>query len=115
MNEYPKCQINITVNILSVSDETSLLTALYNGIMLCLSISGISLKIFSLSSFYQNPANLNFILSLDANNVKNILAINSNKSLKVEEYKEIIGKLELQITNLYDEYKKIMMKKLLNK
>ena len=83
--------------------------------MLCLSISGISIKIFSLSSYYINQANLRVILSLDANNLKNILAINSNKSLKIEEYKNIIAKLQEEIRVLYDEFKKIMMKKLLNK
>ena len=82
--------------------------------MLCLSISGISIKVFSLSSYYINQADLNFILSLDANNLKNILAINSNKGLKIEEYKNIIAKLQEEIRVLYDGFKKIMMKKLLN-
>jgi hypothetical protein len=82
--------------------------------MLCLSISGISIKVFSLSSYYLNQGDLNFILSLDANNLKNILSINSNKGLKIEEYKNIIAKLQEEIRVLYDGFKKIMMKKLLN-
>ncbi len=93
--EYPKCQINITINILSLNDETSLFTSILNGVMLCLSMSGISIKIFSLTGFYFNTSyDLKVILSLDANNLKNILSIHSNKPINKEEYKNIILRIQ---------------------
>lgn len=82
--------------------------------MLCLALSGISLKIFSLSSFYYNAScNLRLIASFDANSLKEILSINSNKPLKKVEYKNIIGKLQEEVRELYDEYKKILLKKII--
>lgn len=95
-----------------MSNETSLLCSIFNGIMLCLALSGISIKIFSLSSYYLNAAcNLKMILSFDANNLKEILNINTNKPLKKEEYKNIILKSQEEVRELYDFYRKILMKK----
>jgi len=110
--EYPKCQINIAINILSIINETSLLCSVFNGIMLCLALSGISIKIFSLSSYYFNATcNLRIILSFDAHNLKEILSINTNKPLKKEEYKSIITKSQEEVRELFDYYRKIMVKK----
>lgn len=80
--------------------------------MLCLSLSGISLKIFSLSSYKINEDN-NIIVSLDANNLKNILNFNTEKALKIMEYKQLLDTLGEDIRILYDEFKKIMMRKLI--
>jgi len=112
--EYPKCQINIAINILSVDNETSLLCSVFNAIMLCLALSGISIKIFSLSSYYLNIAcNFKIILSFDAHNLKEILNINTNKPLKKEEYRNIITKSQEEVRELFDFYRKIMLKEVL--
>lgn len=80
--------------------------------MLCLALSGISIKIFSLSSYYLNAAcNLRIILSFDAHNLKEILNINTNKPLKKEEYKNIITKSQEEVRELFDYFRKIMVKK----
>ncbi len=80
--------------------------------MLCLALSGISIKIFSLSSYYLNAAcNLRIILSFDAHNLKEILSINTNKPLKKEEYKNILTKSQEEVRELFDYYRKIMVKK----
>ena len=78
--------------------------------MLFLALSGISIKIFALISFYLS-CNLKIILSFDANNTKEILTINSNKPLMKEELMNIIVKSQEEVRELYDEFKKILLKK----
>jgi len=54
------------------------------------------------------------ILSFDVHNLKEVLNINSNKPLKKEVYKNIIAKSQEEVRELFEEYKKIILRKIIN-
>jgi hypothetical protein len=88
------------------------MSTILNGIMLTLSISGIDLKTFSLStSFYENDTNL--LISLDANKPDNILLIETSVPLKLSVYKGYIEKAKEEVIVLYKSFKKALLNKLL--
>lgn len=88
------------------------MSTILNGIMLALSISGIDLKTFSLStSFYENDTTL--LISLDANKPDNILLIESSVPLKLKIYKEYLEKAKEEVTVLYKSFKKALLNKLI--
>jgi ribonuclease PH len=82
-----------------------------NGIMLALSISGIDLKAFALTTYFQKDEK-NLIISLDANKTDNVLLVESNKPFKLKEYKDIIQIAQTEIAEIYQKFKRVLIKKL---
>jgi len=80
--------------------------------MLALSISGIDLKTFALTScFIEGEKTVT--ISLDSNKPDNILLIDSNTPLKFNEYMEYITLAQVEINELYKKFKQVFIKKLL--
>ena len=89
-----------------------MIASILNGIMLTLSLSGIDLKTFALTtSFILRQTNL--IISLDANKPENILMLESNSSLDLEVYKHYFQSAKDEIVELYNRFKKVLYKKLI--
>jgi hypothetical protein len=82
-----------------------------NAIMLSLSISGIDLKAFALTTYFQDGGD-NILVSLDAHKTDNILLIESSKPLKKKQYMEYIESAQNEITGIFDKFKKHLSKKL---
>jgi hypothetical protein len=80
--------------------------------MLALSISGIDLKTFALTScFIEDEKTVT--ISLDSNKPDNILLIDSSTPLKFNEYMEYLALAQAEITELYKKFKQVFIKKLL--
>lgn len=80
--------------------------------MLALSISGIDIETFALTScFSENGRTIN--ITLDSNKPDNILLIDSNVPLKLNEYMEYIEIAQNEITELYKKFKQVLIKKLI--
>jgi hypothetical protein len=80
---------------------------MFNGVMLTLSLSGIDLKTFALTTYFDD-----LIISLDANRPDNILLIESEKPRKTRELREAIESAQLEIKNLFDKFKRVLMRKI---
>jgi hypothetical protein len=79
--------------------------------MLALSLSGIDLKTFALtSSFIHNEKNIS--ISLDANKMENILLIESSVALKIDDHIKYINEATKIISELYKKFKTVLLKKL---
>ena len=77
--------------------------------MLALSLSGIDLKTFALTTFFIEK---NLIISLDSNRVDNILMIETDIPIKLDDLKASIEKAKEQISSMYRRFQKVMMKKI---
>jgi hypothetical protein len=84
-----------------------------NGIMLALGISGIDLKAFALTTYFEKN-DTNIIVSLDANKSEDILLLESDKPLKIKEYKELLQMAQVDIGQIFNSFKKVLIKKLSN-
>jgi len=116
--EYPRCQILIVINLISSSNENELLASLFNGIMFAFSTSGIDLKVFGIDVIYLGLSvclNKDLILSLDANNPKNILYLESSNAYDKTTYEQFLDFAEERVSELFKKFKTILTKKLLNK
>jgi ribonuclease PH len=100
---YPKCQINITINILSSNNnDFILLSVIYNGIMMALCLSGIDLQSMCLSkSFYNLNNDSSILICIDANEKNNILFIENDKSYSSDEYDKLVNETNKGIEIIY--------------
>jgi hypothetical protein len=89
-----------------------LIATILNGIMLTLSLSGIDLKTFALTTSF-NLRQTNLIISLDSNKPENILMLESNTPLDFEVYRHYIKTAKDEIVELYKRFKKVLYKKLI--
>ena len=111
---YPKCQINITINILSSNNnDFILLSVIYNGIMMALCLSGIDLQSMCLSkSFYNSNNDSSILFCMDVNDKNNILFIENNKSFSLDEYDKYVNECSKGIEIIYLKIKNFLYKKL---
>ena len=111
---YPKCQINITINILSSNNNNLiLLSVIYNGIMMALCLSGIDLQSMCLSkSFYNLNNDSSILICIDANEKNNILFIENDKSYSSDEYDKYVNESNKGIEIIYLKMKNFLYKKL---
>ena len=79
--------------------------------MLALSLSGIDLKTFALTTGF-NEDHSNLLISLDANKPDNILLLESSKPVKIEVYKEFIQNAKNEVNDLYKRFKTVLLKRL---
>jgi hypothetical protein len=87
------------------------MASMMNGIMLALSISGIDLKAFALTTYIERGDN-NVLVSLDANKTENVLLIETNSPMKIKDYKEVIQVAQVEIGQLFSKFKRVLVKKL---
>jgi hypothetical protein len=80
---------------------------MFNGVMLALSISGIDLKTFALTTYFDD-----LIISLDANRPENILLIEAVSPRKATEIRDLIENAQTEIRKLFDKFKRVLMKKI---
>jgi hypothetical protein len=80
--------------------------------MLTLSLSGIDLKTFALTTSF-NLRQTNLVISLDANKPDNILLLESNAPLDFEVYRHYIQTSKEEIVELFNRFKKVLYKKLI--
>lgn len=79
--------------------------------MLGLTLSGIDLKSFALTtSFTLRETDL--LISLDANKPDNVLLLETDKPLKIEVYEKYIKQAQDEINELFTKFKKNILKKL---
>ena len=119
LDNYPRSQINIVINVLKMETEISMNVALYNGIMLALNLSGIDLKVFALTTkLTLNSLNSvgvnNILITYDANNTENILFLDSEEPLSIEEGESVLQKGAEDIQKFYKKCKLFLIKKLIN-
>jgi hypothetical protein len=79
--------------------------------MLALSISGIDLKTFAISSYFIEE-NKNILISLDANKKDNILLFESSHSLNLEDIDKYISLSQENVEQSYKRFQRILMEKL---
>lgn len=79
--------------------------------MLALSISGLDLKTFALTSCFVDDEK-NVIISLDANKKENIILIESNIPLTYNDYEEYINKSQTHVEKMHKRFQKILIEKL---
>jgi len=108
VDNYPRCQINIVINVLKVESDISMKVALYNGIMLALSLSGIDLKVLALTTSEDNV-----LITFDANNLENILSLESEDPMSIEKYEMILKSATEEIVDMTKKFKMSLVKKLL--
>ena len=77
--------------------------------MLALSLSGIDLKTFALTTFFIEK---NLVISLDSNRVENILMLETDIPIKLDDIRQSIEKAQEEISNMYKRFQLIMMKKI---
>ena len=108
---YPKCQINITINILSSNNNNFiLLSVIYNGIMMALCLSGIDLQSMCLSkSFYNLNNDSSILICIDANEKNNILFIENDKSYSLDEYDKLVNETNKGIEIIYFKMKNFLL------
>jgi hypothetical protein len=87
------------------------MASMMNGIMLALGVSGIDLKAFALTTYFEK-GDTNVLVSLDANKTENVLLVESSKPMKVKEYKEILQMAQVEIGQIFKKFKKVLTKKL---
>lgn len=111
---YPKCQINIIINVLSSNNNNYiLLSVIFNGIMMALCLSGIDLQSMCLCKSFYNLENKNSILiCLDANEDNNIFFIENDFPLLLSDYDKYINECNKGIKEIYFQMKNILYKKL---
>ena len=111
---YPKCQINIIINVLSSNNNNYiLLSVIFNGIMIALCLSGIDLQSMCLCKSFYNLENKNSILiCLDANEDNNIFFIENDFPLLLSDYDKYINECNKGIKEIYFQMKNILYKKL---
>jgi len=113
LDNYPRCQLNVVLNVLRMESEISLKVAIYNGIMLALNLSGLDLKVFALTTKYTCNNN-NILITFDAINTENILFFDSDEPLSIQNYENIISNSSEEIKEFYIKFKKLLVKKLSN-
>lgn len=111
LSSYPKCQINICVNILT-SNKNDFITqsVIFNGIMLALCLSGIDLKAMVLSKGFNDNSGRSLLISLDANNGDNIMNLDSNFAFTNEELEMYLNKTKQSNEDVYKKIKKVLYK-----
>ena len=87
------------------------MSTILNGLMFALSISGIDLKTFALTTSF-NLRETDLLISLDANKPDNILLLESSIPLKLEVYRHYIQTAKEEVKELYNKFKKVLLKKL---
>ena len=87
------------------------MSTILNGLMFALSISGIDLKTFALTTSF-NLRETDLLISLDANKPDNILLVESSIPLKLEVYRHYIQTAKEEVKELYNKFKKVLLKKL---
>jgi hypothetical protein len=87
------------------------MSTILNGLMFALSISGIDLKTFALTTSF-NLRETDLLISLDANKPNNILLVESSIPLKLEVYRHYIQTAKEEVKELYNKFKKVLLKKL---
>ncbi len=79
--------------------------------MLALSLSGIDLKSFALTTSF-NLRESNLLISLDANKPEKVLLLETDKPLKIEIYENYIKQAQEEVNELFGKFKKNILKKL---
>ena len=111
-SSYPKCQINVNVNVLSANeDDFILLSVIYNGILLAMCLSGIDMKAMALTKGFHSDGK-SLIVSLDANDDSQLLYVDSNIPLKMEDYEQFVEYTKKSNEAMYKRIKMILYKKL---
>jgi hypothetical protein len=82
--------------------------------MFALSISGIDIKTFGLTTLCSDDDNSNLTICLDANNLDKILLLDSENALNLNEIKKYVEKAKQEILELFAKFKTILYKKILN-
>ena len=81
--------------------------------MFALSISGIDLKTFALTTGF-NENNKNLIITLDANKTDKIIFLESENSFSLDEYNTYVEKSKEEISELFNRFKNVLLKKIMN-
>lgn len=111
IDEYPRCLITINVNILSFSNELSLKQLLNNGVMLSLSLSGLDLYCFAISSIIElesNELNKNNIL-ICMDDEMNIISVEGEKRIQTSLFDSLVTLSKLKIKEEIDLHKKLII------
>ena len=111
-SSYPKCQINVNVNVLSANEDDFILqSVIYNGILLAMCLSGIDMKAMALSKGYRfNDKSI--IITLDANDDSQLLFVDSNVPLLIEDYDKFVESTKKSNEEVYKKIKMILYKQL---
>lgn len=114
---YPKCQINVVINILNYTQQNNdfnLFATIYNGISFALCLSGIDMKALALSKAFNLNGSKRALVTLDANDGDRILLIENNMPLEMNEYDKLILNAKKENELLYNQIKNILFNKLNN-
>lgn len=110
LDEYPRCLITINVNILSFSNELALKQLLNNGVMLCLSLSGLDLYSFAISSIIElegNELNNSILICMDDD--LNIISVEGEKRIQSSLFESLVNLSKLKIKEEIDLHKKLII------
>jgi ribonuclease PH len=111
VDEYPRCLITINVNVLSFSNELALKQLLNNGVMLCLSLSGLDMYSFALSSIIEldnNDSTKNNVL-ICMDDEFNIISVEGEKKINSNQYDSLISLSKKKIREEIDLHKKLII------
>jgi len=117
---YPRCQITINMNIFNTScvlDDYSIIPKVCNGLMMALCLSGINLRMLCLSKGYLSNEKERCMVSLevkDDDKEDNIYDFDSENSLAMDKYVDIINKTKNSIKIMHKKLKNIIYHKFIN-
>lgn len=110
LDEYPRCLITINVNILSFSNELTLKQLINNGVMLCLSLSGLDLYSFAISSIIELESNeLNNSILICMDDDLNIISVEGEKRIQSSLFESLVNLSKLKIKEEIDLHKKLII------